>query len=62
MSDPSDNAAFEMALNRPGVRLPEADIEQLRRTFQRQRIALRSWEEQVSPTTEPAHSFSLRES
>jgi hypothetical protein len=62
MSDPSDNAAFEVALNRLGVRLPEADIEQLRRAFQRQRIALRSWEEQVSPTTEPAHAFSLRES
>lgn len=62
MNDPSDNAAFEMALNRLGVRLPQADIEQLRRTFQRQRIALRSWEEQVPPTTEPAHAFSLRES
>ena len=62
MSDPSDNAAFDMALNRLGVQLPPADIEQLRRTFQRQRTALRSWEQQVSPTTEPAHVFSLRDS
>jgi hypothetical protein len=61
MSDPSDNAAFEMALNRLGVRLPPADIEQLRRAFQRQRTALRSWEEQVVATTEPAHAFSLRD-
>jgi hypothetical protein len=62
MSDPSDNAAFEMVLNRLGVRLPQADIEQLRRAFQRQRTALRSWEEKVFPTTEPAHAFSLRDS
>jgi hypothetical protein len=61
MSDPSDNAAFEMALNRLGVRLPQADIEHLRRAFQRQRTALRSWEDQVIPTTEPAHAFSVRE-
>jgi hypothetical protein len=59
MSDPSDNAAFEMALNRLGWQLPPADIEQLRRAFQRQRTALRSWEEQVFATTEPAHAFSL---
>jgi hypothetical protein len=57
MSDPSDDAAFEMALNRLGLRLPPAEIEQLSRAFQRQRTALRSWEEQVSPTTEPAHVF-----
>jgi hypothetical protein len=62
MSDPSDNAAFEMALNRLGLRLPPADIEQIRRAFQRQRTALRSWDEHVSPTTEPAHAFSLRDS
>jgi hypothetical protein len=58
MSDPSDNAAFEMALNRLDLRLPPADIEQIWRAFQRQRTALRSWEEQVLATTEPAHAFS----
>jgi hypothetical protein len=62
MSDPSDDAAFEGALNRLGVRLPPAEIEQLRRAFQRQRAALRSWEEEIDPTTEPAHVYSLRES
>jgi hypothetical protein len=60
MSDESDNAAFEMALKRLGVQLPRADIEQLRRAFQRQRAAVQSWEKLVSPTTEPAHTFSLR--
>ena len=62
MSDLTDNAAFEMALNRLGLRLPPADIEQLRRAFQRQRTVFRSWEELVSPTTEPAHAFSLSDS
>jgi hypothetical protein len=60
MSDASDNATFEMALKRLGVQLPQADVEQLRRAFQRQRAAVRSWEEFVSPTIEPAHTFSLR--
>jgi hypothetical protein len=62
MRDASDNSAFTMALKALGVQLPEADIEQLRRAFQRQRAAVRSWEEEVLPTTEPAHAFSLRDS
>jgi hypothetical protein len=62
MSPTSDNAAFEMALKRLGVQLPQPDIEQLRRAFQRQRAAVQSWEEQFPRTTEPTLCFSLRDS
>jgi hypothetical protein len=43
------------------VQLPQPDIEQLRRAFQRQRAAVQSWEEQFPRTTEPTLCFSLRD-
>ena len=59
MSHLDEDADFEQRLSALGIDLPPQEIAHLRRTFKRQRAALRSWEERVPPTTEPALVFAL---
>jgi hypothetical protein len=61
MSQPGEDAEFEAKLKALGIALPPQEVAHLHRTFLRQRAALRSWEERVPPTTEPALVLRLRD-
>ena len=61
MSHPDDDAEFGAKLTALGVDLPPQEIAHLRRTFMRQRAALRSWEGRVPATTEPALTLPVRD-
>lgn len=59
MSTTAGEAVVVSILTGMGLDLPRAEIEHLTRTFQRQREAVRSWQQIVPPTTEPALVLTL---
>lgn len=61
MTHSDDDGEFERRLAALGIDLPAEEIAHLRRTFVRQRAALRTFEERVPPTTEPALVLVLRD-